>query len=418
MKISVPDGDALFIADGMAADARPLVAAEDKLHKHNPVWSPDGQWIYFVRGRDPTDVVDVWRVRPSGGAVERVTRRSTSLNFLAPLDTRTLLYVGRAEDWSGPWLWALDVESGIARRATVGLEQYTSVASSRDGRRIVATRANPTAGLWRVPLGEGIADEGDAEPYAVPTVRALAPRFGGSSLFYLSTSGPADGLWRSDDALAVPVRRGTDGALFEPPAVSRDGRRVAVQVRKDTGRHLAIMSADGTDSRTLAASIKVTGTADWSPDGKSIATGGDDGQGEGMFVVPVDGSAPVRLVSGQAFNPVWSPKGDLIVYADLVGGRVPLLGVRPDGTRVQMPRVPVRPGGYRFLPDGTGLIYLPSLQAIDFWLFDLTTQKTRQLTRLRNRGAVRTFDITPDGKHIVFDRSRENSDIVVIDLPR
>ena len=252
----------------------------------------------------------------------------------------------------------------------------------------------------------------------VPTVRALAPRFGGSSLFYLSTSGPADGLWRSDGALAIPLRRGTDGALFEPPAVSRDGRRVAVQVRKDTGRHLAIMTADGTDTRTLAASIRVTGTADWSPDGKSIATGGDDGHGEGLFAVPVDGGAPVRLVSGQAFNPVWSPKGDLIVYADLVGGGVPLLGVRPDGARVQMPRVSVRPGGYRFLPDGTGLIYLPSLQAIDFWLFDLATQRTRQLTRLRNRGVVRTFDITPDGKHIVFDRSRENADIVVIDLPR
>jgi hypothetical protein len=29
-----------------------------------------------------------------------------------------------------------------------------------------------------------------------------------------------------------------------------------------------------------------------------------------------------------------------------------------------------------------------------------------------------TFDITPDGKQIVFDRLRENSDIVLIDLPK
>ena len=72
VKISVPHGDALFIADGMAADARPLVPAEDKLHNHNPVWSPDGQWIYFVRGRYRTDVLDVWRVRPSGGPSEPI----------------------------------------------------------------------------------------------------------------------------------------------------------------------------------------------------------------------------------------------------------------------------------------------------------------------------------------------------------
>jgi hypothetical protein len=30
---------------------------------------------------------------------------------------------------------------------------------------------------------------------------------------------------------------------------------------------------------------------------------------------------------------------------------------------------------------------------------------------------MRTFDITPDGRSIVFDRLRENSDIVLIDLP-
>jgi hypothetical protein len=31
---------------------------------------------------------------------------------------------------------------------------------------------------------------------------------------------------------------------------------------------------------------------------------------------------------------------------------------------------------------------------------------------------MRTFDVTPDGKRIVFDRLRDNSDIVLIDLPR
>lgn len=44
-------------------------------------------------------------------------------------------------------------------------------------------------------------------------------------------------------------------------------------------------------------------------------------------------------------------------------------------------------------------------------------KKTRRLTRLGNRDAMRTFDITPDGKQIVFDRLRENSDVVLIDLP-
>ena len=44
--------------------------------------------------------------------------------------------------------------------------------------------------------------------------------------------------------------------------------------------------------------------------------------------------------------------------------------------------------------------------------------KTRQLAHLTNSATMRTFDITPDGKQIVFDRLRENSDIVLIDLPK
>jgi hypothetical protein len=31
---------------------------------------------------------------------------------------------------------------------------------------------------------------------------------------------------------------------------------------------------------------------------------------------------------------------------------------------------------------------------------------------------MRTFDITPDGQRIIFDRLRENADIVLIDRPQ
>jgi Tol biopolymer transport system component len=61
---------------------------------------------------------------------------------------------------------------------------------------------------------------------------------------------------------------------------------------------------------------------------------------------------------------------------------------------------------------------LQRIQGLDFWLLDFATKQSRQLTRFSNHGILRTFDITPDGKYIVFDRSRQNSDIVLIDLPK
>ena len=97
-----------------------------------------------------------------------------------------------------------------------------------------------------------------------------------------------------------------------------------------------------------------------------------------------------------------------------------LRAVRPDDrTSVEMPEVHVRRGGaHRFLRSGAGLVYLQGPESKDFWLVDLATNKTRPLTNLSDRGYLNHFDITPDGNYLVFDRSRQNSDVVLIDLPK
>lgn len=63
-------------------------------------------------------------------------------------------------------------------------------------------------------------------------------------------------------------------------------------------------------------------------------------------------------------------------------------------------------------------MYVPDLQSQDFWLLDLEAETTRQITRLENRGTLRWFDVTPDGQFVVFDRSRANANVVLIDLPK
>ncbi len=129
-----------------------------------------------------------------------------------------------------------------------------------------------------------------------------------------------------------------------------------------------------------------------------------------------------KIVEGQALNPVWSPAGGLIVYVgpQVEGGFAAVLGVRPDGTPVELPslEVMVRGQRMRFLPDGRGLVHLNSATNFhqNFWLLDLATMQDRQLTQLDDAGTIHTFDIAPDGGSIVFDRLRDHSDIVLIDL--
>ena len=63
------------------------------------------------------------------------------------------------------------------------------------------------------------------------------------------------------------------------------------------------------------------------------------------------------------------------------------------------------------------MVKLGGFRRQDFWLLDLATGKRRQLTRLRPGESLHRFDISPDGRRIVFERVRENSDVALIELP-
>jgi len=415
-------GDPMFVTDRTGSNPRQIYGLGAGKHNHFPVWSKDGQWIYFVSGWWDAKEMDLWRVRPSGGMAEQLTHHDRDVKYPAPLDNRTILYTSPDENGGGPWLWAYDTERRSSRRISSGLEVYSSIDASGDGKRLVATVSTPTANLWSMPILDRPAEEKDVQPFPVPSARAYAPRFGGAALFYLSSRGGGDGLWRYENGQSAEVWSGGDGALFEPPAVSSDGRRVAIVLRRQGKRTLNIVSAEGGDRRPLAPALDVNGTPSWSPDGKWIvAAGAENGGAAGLFKIPLDGGNAQRLTTGDAFNPLWSPDGSVIAYTGpVVSMSGPLFMVHPDGTHLETPsiRVRVQTEHYRFLPGHPQLVYVPIVSQVapeNFWLLDPATRKTRKLSTFDSR-LTRTFDITPDGKRIVFDRLRDNSDIVMIDL--
>ncbi len=414
-------GDPTFVADRNGTNTHQIVQNEAGLHNHFPIWSKDEHWIYLVRGRPATQEMDLWRISPDGGASEQLTHLKTDIAYPTPIDERTILFVARDENGAGPWLWAFDAKSQTSRRVSSGLEQYTALAASADGQRIAASVVNPQVSLWSIPIATRIVEEKDVAAFPLPNARAQAPRFGGGSLFYLSSRDGADGLWSSRDGQALEIWKGSDGALRSPPAVSANGSSVAFALNRDGKQQMHVIAADGTGLRPLSGDVDVRGTASWSPDGQWIVAAGSDRNGAGLFKLPVAGGTPVRIATGRFLDPVWSPRGDLIVYCGTqVFTLTPLQAVHPDGAPVKLPEINVQREGERarFLPDGSGLVYMlgSTLAGQDFWLLDLSTMRSRRLTQLNNPAAMRTFDISPDGSRIVFDRFRENSDIRLIDL--
>jgi serine/threonine protein kinase len=414
-------GDPTFVADRNGGNPHLILQNEPGLHNHYQVWSKDGHWIYFVRGRPATREMDLWRVSPEGGNPEQLTHLNTDIAYPTPINESTVLFVAHNKDGAGPWLWAFDRKTRTTNRVSSGLEQFTALAATADGRRLVAGVVNSQVSLWSVPITSRLVEERDVKPFQLPTSRSQAPRFGGGTLFYLSSRDGADGLWSYRDGRALEIWNGSEGALQSPAAVSADGSSVGFALRRDGKQQMHVMAADGSQLRPLSSDVDVRGTASWSPDGKWIVVAGGDRTGLGIFKLPVDGGTAVRIATGPYLDPVWSPRGDLIVYTGpQVFTLAPLLAVRADGTPAKLPEIKVQREGERarFLPDGTGLVYMlgNTLAEQDFWLLDLGTMHSRRLTQFNSSAVMRTFDITPDSGRIVFDRLTEDSDIILIDL--
>jgi serine/threonine protein kinase/Tol biopolymer transport system component len=424
-------GDPVFLADKDGSNPRRIFVGTPGVHGHYPTWSPDGRFVYLVMGSIATDELDIWRIplvaNETDATPDRITSHNARIADLAWLDDRTLIYSATAEDGSGNWLYAVDVEHRIPHPVSSGIaEQYMSVAvSNTPPRRVVTTIAVPTAQLWQVPIADSIQAENAATRLPVSNSRSLSPRFGPASLVFLSSKGGADGLWKFEQEETTEIWRGTNGGVVTPPAISRNGRLICFSFRKDGRAGLYVMNANGTNVRTLAEGLEVRGAATWSPDGKWVAVAGNRGDGTRVFKVPVEGGAPIELTNTLSFNPVWSPDGSLILYSEQQrAGQFEVKATTPD--RTQVPIVALQIVGfstatrYRFVPEGDALIVLEGVigASQNFFKVDLATGERRQLTDLDGSDVIRNWDVSPDGTRIVFDRWRQHTDIAMMTLAR
>lgn len=415
-------GDPLFVADAGQTTGRQIYIAPSGVHCHFPVWSPDGRFIYFVQGRPPDDM-DLWRISAEGGEPERITFHASRVSYPVFLDTTTILYLATAEDGSGPWLHGMDIERRVAHRIATGLEQYTSLAASADGRRLVATRATPRTSLWRVPVMARAAKEADAQRIAIPATGGRSPRLGPGYLLFVS---PSDGsgirkLTTANNHL-TNLWNGRQNRLVAGPAIDPVNQRIAFSMAEGGKTRLQVMNADGSGLRTLAANLQVKGAPAWSPDGKSILVAAGQGQDTRLFKVPVDGAPAVPVAADYSRDAAWSPDGRFLVFngAD-VGPTFPVKALSTDGSPHTVPDFVLPRGARRlvFLPGSNALIVLKgAAHDRSFWLVDLETGHERQLTDFDSGFAIGDFDVSTDGREIVFDQLREESDVVQIDLAR
>jgi Tol biopolymer transport system component len=216
------------------------------------------------------------------------------------------------------------------------------------------------SGAWRIwamqPDGSQLQQLTKPEGEAQDVGPCFSPD--GKEILFTSTRGGTAGVWRmaTDGSKA---RRLCDGDQAE---WSRDGKGILFR------REERIVTRD------LASGKETTLTpADWphcsgptySPDGKSVAFAARWDAGNGVYVVPATGGAPVKVYDKQgACQPHWAPDGTCLVYET----ETHLCTIHPDGTKN-------RPltlfGGVqrygRYSPDGKMVVFCQGVSEAGPW---------------------------------------------------
>jgi dipeptidyl aminopeptidase/acylaminoacyl peptidase len=413
-------GDPTFVSDSGRRDAaRKVFQAPPGLHAHFQTWSPDRSFVYIVQGVPP-DRMDLWRMRPDGTGPERVTHHDAAVTHPVFLGPTTLLYLATDDEGGGPYIHVLDVARGKGRRVSVGVDRYTSLASSADGRRVVATLATPRSTLWRAPIVEGQADLAHARRVPLSTGSGGSPRFGPGFLLYVSTRGAADVLWRLGDGDASEIWSAPDVRIVGAPAIRADGRRIAFVARQaGGGTSLRAVNPDGTDARVLADGVELRGAPAWAPDGAALVVGVVVEGLPRLFRVPAEGGRPTPFLPDTSSDPAWSSDGATVAYTGAdVGTAYPLRAASADGKPASAPSLSLTRGARHvaFLPGRRALLVLRGdIQHKDLWEVDLDSGATHQVSRVEPGFDVRDFDVSPDGSEVVLERVQVQSDVVLIE---
>ncbi|MGA8086306.1 MAG: hypothetical protein WCA10_03310 [Terracidiphilus sp.] len=415
-------GDPLFVSDGSARPGgTPIFTAPAGLHAHFPLWSPDGKFIYFVQGSLP-DKLDIWRIPSVGGMPQRITSQSTRIIYPVLLDKRTLAYLATDPDGSGPWLYSVDVEHRIPHRLAPGLDRYTSLAASADGRRLVATLASPKRTLWRLRIADSHT-QGTA-PYPIPltTDAGFSPRLGPGYLLYVSATSKGDSLWKLAGETTMELWHGLGTQVAGGPTISSDGRNVAFTVKRQEQTLLFVVQSDGTNAHIVADSLNLRGDPAWSPDGQSIASAVVESGVPHLYRIPVNGGTPTPLVQQYSLDPAWAPDGNYLVFSGPdIGTTFSLEAVTAQSAAHPLPTITLTRGARRMviMPEGHAIVVMQGMiQHKNLWLIDLNTGSARQLTELPPEFDIGDFDVSPDGREVVLERVEERSDLVLMDRPR
>ncbi len=427
----------------------PLVAGAGL---HSPTFSADGRRLAYVAGNVEGQTVlniaasSIWIVTVPGGKPIRLTDSThsntspvwspdgQSLFFISDVAGERDIYRQRLSRNGEP------VEGPL--RLTTGLGA-SALSLSGDGTRAVYSVLRLRSQIWRAPISPGKPSPLSAISLVTRDAQAiegLDVSHDGRWLAYDSNRGGNQDIYKVLVDGGEPIQLTHDPAPDFLPQWSADGREIAYYSLRTGNRDVRVMDAEGRDDRAVTTAPAEELYPTWSPDGRALAYISYEKRRE-VFVVSRDtrglwsGQRRITAESGdggEARFPRWSPDGLWIAY---VAGTLQAESGSRGGESLRLispsggaPRTLIAGGELggriRFAAWGPDprVVYVHVYSApssASFWSVPLSRGAPRLLLKVDDpERTVRRQEFATDGRWLFFTLAADESDIWVMELKR
>ncbi|QTD51164.1 PD40 domain-containing protein [Sulfidibacter corallicola] len=378
-------------------------------NEHFPVWSPDGNYLYFFRQGYKTPAI--YRVPALGGPESEITTIEGQLGGLAITPDGSHLIMAHQEGPGNPFrLFLLDLATNDRRRITDPEPQFFGdylPAISPDGEWVAFVRSMARGNdIFVSRFPEGQPRQLTFDGHMVFDVDWTPDQAG---LVFSSDRDSRRGLWVVNPDGGEPQWLGvesTETGLLKI-AIRPGGKSMALaEIQEDYNLWMRDLSKDGSMSKNrLVASTRTDYNASFSPNGKAMTFLSDRTGKPGLWVIGTNGTHLRMLTELQSMASGvahWSPDGTTLVFADYTRlFRVPARGGTPrlltGGDWIE-----VNP---RWTKDGQHIVFNSNRDGfLEIWRMRADGSETAAITNL----GVNTMLLGCDRVHVFFLRQDRN----------
>ena len=408
----------LWIANVETGDKR-LVCENDAMQ---PSWSPNGDRIAFWFMHPSSGRSDIATVSRNGGPVEAITQdESTEWNPVWSPDGKYLYF---ASDRSGNmsfWRIAIDERTGKTQGEAESVSTPSTfnrhLSFSRNGRRMIYVQTDQQSNIQAVRFDQNTEKVGGQTFWITRGDRQIErPELSpDGSRFVMRLQR------RTQDDIAVVNRDGsnwrdlTNDTFFDRyPRWSPDGKRIAFTSDRSGRYEIWLLDADSANFRQLTFDSPGDTTFPlWSPDGSQISYRANfvntildvnkSWAAQNLRTLP----APAKEQRFMALD--WSPDGKRLIGT--LSGPPQFVAAFSFDTN-QYEKLTDFGRGPTWLSDSNRFVFYLNDKA---YIGDLTTKRVREVFKCEE-GQIRSVDISPDGELLYFTMFSSESDIWLLDL--